>query len=435
MKPIIIKPCSGLKGIICIPGDKSISHRAAILACLAKGKTEIKNFLFSEDCLATLDALKCLGVEVIARPRLNEVDIVSSGSLKKPTRSLYMRESGTSARMFLGLLAGQDFRSKIVGALSLSRRPMRRVLEPLRLMGLSVRSKKIKSDEFLPCEVFPEKLHGVTWKQKVPSAQVKSAILLAGLFAEGVTTVIEPVQTRDHTERMLKLFGAKVRFKNDALQIKKSILKSPGKIFVASDISSAAFFIVAALLTRNSRIILKDIGVNPTRMGAIRVLKRMGARIKVSLIRNSFEPRADLEVRFSPLKGTIVKAREIPALIDELPILMVAASRAKGKTLFEGVEELRVKETDRIRSMEFNLLKLGVDIRVKSLKENENIEIRGVDSFEGACLKSFADHRTAMSMIVAALSAQGQCSIDDVSCISKSFPQFLSLLKTSCCIQ
>jgi len=432
MKPIIIKPCSGLKGTIRIPGDKSISHRAAILSALAKGKTEIRNFLFSDDCLVTLNALKHLGVRVVARPQKGEVVIVSRGFLKKPATELNMRESGTSARMFLGLLAGQEFRSIISGAFSLSRRPMHRVLEPLRLMGSSVRSRKIRNDEFLPCEVFPEELHGIAWKQKVPSAQVKSAILLAGLFAKGVTSVVESVQTRDHTERMLKLFGAQIKFKSNALQIRKSILKSPGKIFVASDISSAAFFIVAALLTKNSKIILKDVSINPTRMGAIRVLKRMGADIKVSNERNSFEPRADLEVRSSSLKGTIVKAREIASLIDELPILMVAASRAKGKTLFEGVGELRVKETDRIRSMEFNLLKLGVNIRVKSLKESENIEIQGVGSFRGAHLKSFADHRTAMSMIVAALSAQNPCSIDDVSCISKSFPQFLSLLKTSC---
>jgi 3-phosphoshikimate 1-carboxyvinyltransferase len=434
MKPIIIKPCSGLKGIIRIPGDKSISHRAAILSALAKGKTEIKNFLFSDDCLVTLNTLKHLGVRVVTRPRLSEAVIISPGFLKKPSRFLNMGESGTSARMFLGLLAGQDFCSIIGGASSLLHRPMLRVLEPLRLMGACVRARKIKNDEFLPCEIFSNELHGFTWEQKVPSAQVKSAILLAGLFAKGVTSVVEPVRTRDHTERMLKLFGAQISIEHKTLRIRKSVLKSPGEIFVASDISSAAFFIVAALLIKNSKIILKNVSINPTRMGAIRVLKRMGAYIKVSLVKESFEPRADLEVCFSSLKGTIVKAREIPALIDELPILMVAASKAKGKTLFEGVGELRVKETDRIRSMEFNLLKLGVDIRVKSLKESENIEIQGADSFKGACLKSFADHRTAMSMIVAALSADTACSIDDVSCISKSFPQFLTLIKTSCCI-
>ena len=434
MKPLAIHSCQQLQGIVRPPGDKSISHRAAIFAALAKGTTKIRNFLFSDDCLVTLKVLRFLGVQVFFRKDKNEVLIHSQGFLKPPPSSLWMGESGTSARILMGVLAGQNFPSELKAASSLLKRPMRRVLEPLRGMGAVLEATRRGREEYLPCKIFPAKLHAIQWAQKIPSAQVKSAILLAGLFAQGETSVFEATTSRDHTERMLRFFKAHIKIQNKKIKIKRSILKSPGEICVPGDISSAAFFIVAALLVKNSRLLIKNVGINPTRMGILKVLKRMGAHIKVSNRRDIYEPVADIEVKTSMLKATVIKAKEIPSLIDELPILMVAAGLARGTTTIEGVQELRIKETDRIRSMQYNLIKLGVNIRVKSLKKNEIIQIMGVRSFHGADLKSFGDHRTAMSMIVAALSAEGKCCLDDVSCISKSFPEFLTLLKTSSCI-
>jgi 3-phosphoshikimate 1-carboxyvinyltransferase len=245
-----------------------------------------------------------------------------------------------------------------------------------------------------------------------------------------LTTVTEPLLTRDHTERMLKLFGARVRVKKNSVTVQKCVLRAPASdIDIPGDISSASFFIVAALLTKGSRIVIKDVGVNPTRMGLVRVLLRMGGRITIKNIRRRYEPVADLEVVSSRLKATVVKSGEIPALIDELPILTVAAALAKGKTVFEGVGELRVKETDRIHSMETNLSKIGVPVKARSLKGRECLDVRGVESFSGnKMLESYSDHRTAMSMIVAGLVADASVRIDDIACIAKSFPGFLATL-------
>ena len=268
----------------------------------------------------------------------------------------------------------------------------------------------------------------------VASAQVKSAILLAGLYATGATCVIEPVKTRDHTERMLRLFKAKIKVKQNKIVIKgKGELISPGRIFIPGDISSASFFIVLATILPDSRISIENVNLNPSRTGILKVLKRMGANIRVTsyeLRVTSYEPMGDLLVKSSSLRGTVVRKEEIPSLIDELPILMVAASCAVGKTVFEGVEELRVKETDRIKSMSRNLRKMGADIRVLKTPKAEKIVIQGSGTLKGARVESFGDHRTAMSMVVAALRAQGKTRIDEISCINKSFPNFLTLLKT-----
>ena len=437
MEPIKIQPRSHLRGTVILPGDKSISHRAAILAAMARGETEILNFLFSDDCLVTLKVLRALGVKITTKKEKSEVIITSSGSFHAPRSALDMGESGTSVRILLGVLSGQAFKSKLYAAPSLSRRPMARVIEPLRWMGAKIKATKKGKDEFLPLEVYPASLHGIQWKQKIPSAQVKSAVLLAGLFAEGETIVREPILSRDHTERMLELFGANIKIRRDKVWIKKSELITPEKIFIPGDISSAAFFIVAALLTKNSKILIKDVGMNPTRMGAVKVLERMGANIRIVNLtaggkagqRNLCEPMADMEVTTSDLRATTIKAEEIPGLIDELPILMVAAGLAKGKTVIEGVGELRVKETDRISSLCSNLMKLGVNIKVRALKEKEFLEILGTKNLKGTKLKSFSDHRTAMSMFVAVLAAQDTSSLDDITCINKSFPQFLSTFK------
>ena len=281
----------------------------------------------------------------------------------------------------------------------------------------------------MPLDVFPSELSAIKWRQKVSSAQVKSAILLAGLYARGRTCVTERAVSRDHTERMLKLFKADLTAKENEICINKSVLKTPGDVNVSGDISSAAFFVVAALLVKNSKIVLKNVGINPTRLGAISVLKRMGGKIRFLNRKDLFEPQADIEVSSSDLRATVIDKHEIPGLVDEVPILMVAASLAYGKTIMRGVKELRVKETDRIRSMSRNLLKLGVNVRVRAVNKNETLEIIGVRSLSSAKLQSFSDHRTAMSMFVAGLAAGGVCSLDDVFCINKSFPGFLTAFK------
>lgn len=428
MKTIKIIPKIKLRGTVVVPGDKSISHRAAILAALAGGKTRIRNFLFADDCLITLKALESLGIKVIRKLRFCEVVIDSKGFLRASKKPLFMGESGTSARVLLGVLVGQKFVSNVTAASSLMKRPMLRVIKPLRLMGAKIKAKKIRGKEFLPLEISPSLLSGIRWVQEVPSAQVKSAVLLAGLFAEGETAVKEFVVTRDHTEKMLKYFGAAVRVASKEVYLKPTVLKTPGKITIPGDFSSAAFFIVAALLIKNARILIKDVGFNPTRLGAFYVLKRMGAKMKVVHRRGSFEPVADIEVFSSRLKAATIQAREIPALIDELPILMVAAGMAKGKTVIEGIGELRVKETDRIQSMCYNLKRLGITVKVQKCKDGECIEIIGSDFFKGSVLKSFSDHRTAMSAYVAALAARDISVLEDTDCISKSFPNFFSVM-------
>ncbi len=427
MKTMLIKPCKAVCGTIELPGDKSISHRAAILSSLAKGRTEIRGFLFSDDCLVTLSALKAMGVDVKTFTREHRVIIDSCGVLCPPRYPLDMKESGTSARMLMGLLAGQGFVSRLTGAPSLLRRPMARVIKPLSLMGAEIQARQRGGRDYLPVLIRPSVLHGICWKQDVASAQVKSALLLAGLFAQGDTCVHEAVTTRDHTERMLRFFGADLRVSGGDIVVKRSDLVSPGLVNIPGDISSAAFFIVAALVLKGSHLVLRRVGVNPTRTGAIRVLQRMGGCIRLISEQKGYEPVADLDIRFGELCGTRIRSAEIPSLIDELPILMVAASMAKGRTVIEGAGELRVKETDRIRSMGWNLKKAGVKIDTKVAANREDIVITGSGGIKGAHFRSFGDHRTAMSMYVAALAASGASSLDDPACVSKSFPKYFSV--------
>jgi 3-phosphoshikimate 1-carboxyvinyltransferase len=289
----------------------------------------------------------------------------------------------------------------------------------------------LHSEEYPPISIVGSELTPIKYKMPVASAQVKSAILLAGLYAKGCTEIIEPLVCRDHTERMLKVFKSKISIKRNKIRIygRKELL-SPGKVYVPGDISSAAFFMVAAAIVPNSQLRIKNVSLNPTRTGLLNVLKRMGADIRVQARGGAQgEPLGDLIVKHSQLKHTMIKNKEIPFLIDELPVLMVAACFAKGKSIFKGVKELRVKETDRIRSMCFNLKKMGAKIKVRKSGNDELIEIEGVKALNGAELKSFGDHRTAMSAIVAGLAANGSSHIDDIECIKKSFPGFLPVLK------
>jgi 3-phosphoshikimate 1-carboxyvinyltransferase len=430
MKPITIKPCRGLRGVLRLPGDKSISHRAAIMAALSPGTTRIEHFLFSDDSLATLDVLAACGIRVSVDKKRSRVVLQSRGILHPSPKKLFMAESGTSARILTGLLAAQPFASRIVAAPSLMKRPMSRVIDPLRAMGANIVASPKGREEFLPLSILPSTLRGICWQQKVASAQVKSAILLAGLFASSTTQIRETVISRDHTERMLAYFGAAIRVSKGRISLKPGSLKTPGRLVIPGDISSAAFFIVAGLIVPGSRIVLKDVGINPTRLGLVRVLQRMGGHIEFLRPRTSWEPVADIEVCASPLKGVVVHSHEVPSLIDEIPVLMVAASLASGETVIRDAGELRVKETDRIRSMVENLKKAGVCIQVKkSASGKESLCTRGAADLRGGDFKSFGDHRTAMSLFVAGLASRGPSRLDDVGCMNKSFPGFIAEMK------
>ncbi len=435
MRPFVARPFSRLKGEISLPGDKSIAHRSIIISAISRGLTKIENFPANKDCLSTIKAFKKLGVKITKISSTVTVNGAGLLGLKKPKGPVLAGDSGTTLRLLLGILAGQNFKTKVVAGPSLSQRPMLRVTKPLRMMGAQIKARVEKRgskiEEYPPITIRGGNLKAITYEMPVASAQVKSAILLAGLYTRGATKVIEPIKTRDHTERMLKLFKADLKVRQNTIVIKGDReLVSPGVLTIPGDISSAAFFIVLAAIIPDSKVLMRNVSLNPSRTGIIKVLKRMGADITVNssqLTVHSGEPIGDIVVRSSKLKGTTVKKEEIPSLIDELPILMVAACFAKGKTVFEGVGELRVKETDRIRSLSSNLRKMGVDIRVDS---TEKVIIRGLKQLKGARVKSFGDHRTAMSMVVAGLAAIGRTYIDDISCINKSFPGFLKFLGT-----
>ena len=331
----------------------------------------------------------------------------------------------------LGLLAGQDFGVTLFSGASLSRRPMGRVTVPLGMMGAKIKSRRGHP----PVTITGGSLRGISYTMPVASAQVKSALLLAGLYAHGATSITESSPTRDHTERMLRLFGARLTAARGRITLRKTPqLVSPGRMYIPGDISSAAFFIVAALILARSRFLARKVLLNPGRMGLIRVLKRMGGRITVTGVLQAkgrgIEPVGDILVETSRLRGTVVKKAEIPFLIDELPVLMVAAACARGTTVFKDIGELRVKETDRVRSMFKNLRAMGVNIKVTGVGSSEDIIVKAPARLKGARLRSFNDHRTAMSMVIAGLAAEGDSSIDDVNCIKKSFPDFLNKLQS-----
>ncbi|MFA5093409.1 MAG: 3-phosphoshikimate 1-carboxyvinyltransferase [Candidatus Omnitrophota bacterium] len=430
-KPFVIKHKFIPVGCVTLPGDKSIAHRALILSALCQGKTTLKNFPLHDDSLATLNVLVALGTQI--RRNHNQVLIKGRGlaGFKKPIQPIFVGNSGTTLRLILGVLATQSFKTKVIAGKYLSRRPMARVNQPLRLMGADISAKVKGKEEYTPIVISGGKLKGIVYRLPVASAQVKSAILLAGLACAGKTKVIEPLISRDHTERMLKKFKVNLTVKNNhiILNPNKSLV-SPGQIYIPGDISSAAFFMVLASIIPGAKITIPQVSLNPTRSGILAVLKRMQAKITISRDKKSlnFEPTGNLLIKSSQLKATTISAQEIPTLIDELPIIMVAACFAKGQTVIKGVGELRVKETDRINSMVSNLKSMGADILVKKIGAQECIVIQGGKQLYGAHLKSFGDHRTAMSMVVAAIAAHGQSKIDDVGCINKSFPGFLTTL-------
>ncbi len=416
-----------LRGAVRVPADKSISHRAAMLAALAEGDTRIENFLDSATTRATLDCLRALGVEISA-PDAPALTVHGRGlrELREPRETLFCAGSGTTMRLLAGICAGQDFFSLLDGTPALQRRPMARVIEPLRAMGATILGREQNS--YAPFAIRgTSRLQGIECTMKVASAQVKSAILFAGLYADAPTTVREPAPSRDHTERMLKAFGAQIENPDSAIRIHPiSNLQSPNSIFIPGDFSSAAFFIVAALLTPHSEICLTGVGLNPTRTGLLDALAAMGARVTIENGRaESGEPVADVIVRAADgLQGTRVAGTLVPRMIDEFPIFAVAATQARGDTDVRDAQELRVKESDRITTMAQELRKMGARIEERV----DGFSIQGPTRLRGARVSAHGDHRLALALAVAGLLAEGETIIADWECIADSFPDFAETL-------
>ncbi len=426
-KEIFVEAGGKLQGTIRIPGDKSISHRAIMLGAIAEGTTKISGFLEAEDTLATLAAFEAMGVK-IERAGKGEVTIQGVGlhGLKKPAKALYLGNSGTSIRLLSGLLAGQSFDVELSGDKSLSTRPMQRVTDPLAQMGAKI---KCDQDGTPPLRVSGgQTLSAITYDLPVASAQVKSAILLAGLYAEGETRVNEKGILRDHTERMLEGFGYQVTHGEDSAGRRSASLIGGGSLraqstVVPGDISSAAFFIVGACIAEGSDLILENVGINPTRDGVIRILKLMGADIQILReYKAGGEPVADLHIKYTPLKGIDIPEEFVPLAIDEFPAIFIAAAFAEGTTTLRGAAEMRVKESDRIQVMYEGLVRLGVDAEVLP----DGMVIKG-SKMQGGTVGSHGDHRIAMAFAMAALRAGSQIQITDCENVATSFPEFVGL--------
>jgi len=414
-----ILPAKKLQGILSLPGDKSIAHRAVMLAALAEGESRIENFLQAGDCLSTVKAFQGMGISIEVSSG-NTATIKGKGmhGLSQPKRELYLGNSGTTTRLLLGILAGQPFIATLSGDESLSRRPMKRVTDPLREMGAKIQGPQ--DGNLLPLTIKGGELHGIEFRNEIASAQVKSAILLAGLYADGETKVKEPLHSRDHTERMLALFGANFKKRGNVCVVKKTEKLKPQTLCVPCDISSAAFFIIAALLVPGSDVVVRNVILNPTRTGFLGVLEKMGAQFTYENVRQDWEPVGDIRVRHCPLQAVRITKKMVPSLIDELPVLMVACALASGKSEIRGAEELRVKETDRIHAMCANLGRLGVKVKEKP----DGCVIEGREGFPAGEVDSFTDHRIAMSMAVAALRASGEVKILGSETVAISYPRF-----------
>ena len=420
----IVSPGGNARGDLRVPGDKSMSHRSIMLGSLADGMTEVTGFLEGEDSLATLQAFRDMGVE-IEGPNAGRVVIRGVGlhGLKAPKKPLYLGNSGTSIRLLSGLLAGQAFDVELQGDASLSGRPMGRVATPLREMGAVIETEK---DGTPPLRIKGgRKLKGINYSMPMASAQVKSCVLLAGLYADGETSTVEPAPTRDHTERMLRGFGYQVDSDNDKATLSGGGRLTATRIDVPADISSSAFFMVAAAIVPGSDITLRHVGVNPTRVGVINILRQMGANIELfNRAQVGDEPVADIRVRYAPLKGIEIPEDQVPLAIDEFPVLFIAAACAEGTTVLTGAEELRVKESDRIQSMADGLVTLGID----AVATDDGIRIQGGEIGSGE-VDSFDDHRIAMAFSVAGLRASGQIIIKEANNVATSFPNFISLAR------
>lgn len=413
-----IKKLTNLHGEITVPGDKSISHRAVMFGSLAKGTTRITHFLEGADCLSTISCFRKMGIDI----ENNNGEILVHGKglrgLSSPTDILDVGNSGTTTRLISGILAGQNFVSELTGDDSIQSRPMKRIMTPLLSMGADITS--IKGNNCVPLRIAGHPLKAIHYDSPVASAQVKSCVLLAGMYSDGVTSVTEPVLSRNHTEIMLNYFGAQVTSEGTTASIVPEPSLHAREITVPGDISSAAYFIAAGLLVPGSEILLKNVGINPTRDGLLRVCKDMGADITMLNVNMDGEPTADLLVRTSSLHGTTVGGEIIPTLIDEIPMIAVMAAFAEGTTIIKDAKELKVKESDRILVMAENLSRMGADIT----PTDDGMIIHGGKPLHGAVIDSYLDHRVAMSFAIAGLLCDGPLSIKGGDCVKISYPEF-----------
>ncbi|TCT25570.1 3-phosphoshikimate 1-carboxyvinyltransferase [Melghiribacillus thermohalophilus] len=408
-----------LTGTLEVPGDKSISHRAVILGSLSRGTTVVENFLDGEDCLSTVNAFKCMGVNIRREGTTLSIEGRGLDGLKEPPAPLNLGNSGTTSRLLLGVLAGQPFHACLTGDESLSRRPMDRVADPLREMGAAIDGRE--KGKYFPISIRGTNLNPITYTLPVHSAQVKSAILLAGLFAEGRTTVIEPVPTRDHTERILPAFGGEIKRNGQYISIEGGQELKGTRFTVPGDLSSAAFFITASALVQGSDLTIKHVGLNPTRTGIIDLLKQMGAPVETKVTEKiGEEPVGDIRIQGSPLKGMKIEGEVIPRVIDEIPLIALAATQANGVTEIRDAKELRYKETDRIQAVVDVLTKIGADIQ--ELKDG--MVINGPVTLKGGTVSSYHDHRIGMMAAIASFISEGPVTIEHPSCINISYPQF-----------
>ena len=418
-----------LRGTLTVSGDKSISHRAVMLGSLATGTTEIEGFLPGEDCLSTIRCFRSMGVQI--EQNGSSVKVFGRGlrELTAPAGILDCGNSGTTTRLLSGVLAAQHFNSVLSGDASIQRRPMKRIMIPLRAMGADITG--VSGNDCAPLSVHGKQLYGIHFNSPIASAQVKSAVLLAGLYASGQTTVTEPALSRDHTERMLRSFGAKVLTGNFEGRPSVTVTETQNlygtEISVPGDISSAAFFLVGASIVPGSEVVLRNVGINPTRDGVISALRAMGAKIEVLEVRNEdSEPAADLLVRYAPLHGTEIGGALIPRLIDELPVLAAAAAVAEGRTVIRDAAELKVKESNRIRTMAEGLSRLGAKVE----ETKDGLIIDGGAALHGGAVESYSDHRIAMSFAILSLVTDGEVRISDPDCVNISAPTFYEDLKS-----
>ena len=414
-----------LRGMITVPGDKSISHRAVMFGSIAKGKTTISGFLPGDDCLSTIDCFRKLGVEIQVNGTDVEINSPGMDGWQEPKEVLYTGNSGTTTRLMLGILSGTKLHTIMTGDDSIAKRPMRRVTDPLRKMGASIRGRE--NGEYTPLAIQGTSLEAIDYTMPVASAQVKSAILLAGLRAKGTTIIREKAISRDHTERMLQQFGAKIETSDGVISFEGGQELHGTHVDVPGDISSAAFFLVAGAIVPNSEIVLENVGINPTRDGIIEVLQNMGADMTIEETNgDAFEPTARITIRSSNLRGTTIEGEIIPRLIDEIPIIALLATQAEGKTIIRNAEELKVKETDRIAAVVNELKKLGANITAT----DDGMIIQGKTNLSGGQLKSYGDHRIGMMAGIAALITDSPVEIDDAKCINISYPTFFAHIDT-----
>lgn len=408
-----------LEGTVSIPGDKSISHRAIMFGSISSGITEVTNFLDGADCLSTITCFEAMGIEI--KKEVSKITIYGKGlhGLCEPNHMLDVGNSGTTTRLIAGILSGQHFTSTLNGDASIQRRPMKRILDPLMHMGADVKS--LNGNDCAPLSFSPAVLRGIKYQSPVASAQVKSCILLAGLYAQDETSVTEPIRSRNHTELMLRAFGADVRCYETTAAILPEPKLTGQKIEVPGDISSAAYFIAAGLLVPGSQILIKNVGINPTRDGILKIALAMGGNIKLQNNRTiSGEPVCDLLVSASSLHGTVIDGDIIPALIDEIPMLAVMAAFAEGETIIKDAAELKVKESNRIDTVTYNLKRMGANVT----PTEDGMIIQGQGTLHGAEFNSFLDHRIAMAFAVASLAAIGNSTIKNMECVTISYPHF-----------